>query len=744
MNNNNKPRVLHIDDDINFLQAFSTSFREHLSCVNAKNVEEAVKLLNQEKIELVVLDYQISGLNGLDVFKSLKAVSPNIPVIFYSSQGDETIVREIFTNGAADYFVKDLMSFAQKEKLLNSISKNIEKHKAEKALANTELKFQKLFNNANDIIFLHSATLDPRSCHFIEVNEVACKTLGYTHDELLKMSPADFYLHKDNTTICRDMEKVIENGCGSFEIIHKCKDGRELFFEINAHYFELHGENVILSIARDITKRKAVEEELRKSREKYRHLVEDISDIIFSINKDGDFLYLNPVIGLLTGDSPDELIGKNIAEIIHKDDIQHVKEVLKNGFEGNDFEMDFRVMNPHQEILWLRAQGSPIFEGSKFICFRGVAREITSKKRKEENLKVLNKSLEKTINDHNIWLHVIDPRENVVKWNRTAERISGYKKEEIMNNGTFWKNMFPDAEEREKAQRKMSLHLYENTNIKEFEGTIVDKKGSRKVISWVCRSLKDERDKFLGTLCVGSDLTGYRKLEYSNKQISKELKDIIYLVSHDFRGPLSMINAYISEINREPSLASNYCCKILQQSTYLMSFLDDLLRLSRSINPLSNKMRINLETLIRKTICAYNNENFDISLNFETQLPLVFGDFIRMEQVFKIIIENAVQNRNTLNEKLELSLGEKRTQNSIIFYMKDNGKGIRKEYIDNVFNLGFSAGVRKSRGLGLSIAKRIIEIHNGRIWLESDGLNRGTRVLIEFPKEITSHVMSKR
>lgn len=735
-----KPELLHIDADRNFREAFSSMFRDKFSFHFAETPEEVFRKLKFHPVDMIILDYKIQGTEDLELLEAIKINHPDVPVIIYVEKENRSIIRDAFIKGASDYFEKNLLDSSHREKLLNSILKNIEKRKAENALKESELKYKKLFNNANDIIFLHTATSNPEECRFLEVNDIACQKLGYTREELFELSPVNFYFHEDNTSICDDMQRVLTLGNATFEIVSRCKDGQDLNFEINAHLFELNGRNVVLSIARDITERKKTETELKRSREKYKHLVEDISDVIFSLNEYGNILYISPTVKMLSGYTSEDLTGKNIRNIINPEDFDYVWDKLQTHIPGSEIELDFRIVTSTGEKKWARAMGTPIFQDGKFECVKGALREITSRKKEEENNRYLMETIEQTLEDSGIWIFMTDYKGIPIKWNEAAEKLSGYTKKEIIGNKNFWNLLYPDKEYKKKV---LSKYLRKNTNGGlMLETTITSKDNKKRIVQWVSRNLVDRQGNFTGLICIGKDLTSKEMLKQGFALKCKELDDIIYMVSHDFRGPLSMINAYISEINRDPSMTALFSGKIIQQSTSLMDFIEDLLKLSRSGKPINNAIKINLDVLINKVLFSLNPADVDIRMQIETDLPIINGDFIRIEQVFKNLIQNSIKFRDHAKEQLLIKIGTIKTENGILIYIKDNGAGIKKENMDKIFNMGFKAG-SNSRGLGLSIAKNIIEVHSGKIWAESAGENKGAEFYIELPNEIKKEAFSR-
>ncbi|AUB56133.1 MULTISPECIES: sensor histidine kinase [Methanobacterium] len=148
--------------------------------------------------------------------------------------------------------------------------------KMELELQESEEKFREVFNNANDAIVLHPIKPDGSPDNFIEVNDVACKRLGYNREELLGMNPRDINNEETIRQIPRRMEKIIRNGNSTFEAVNLTRDGVEIPVEVSAHIFNLRGEKMVLSILRDITRRKESEAQLLQSLNEKELLLKEI------------------------------------------------------------------------------------------------------------------------------------------------------------------------------------------------------------------------------------------------------------------------------------------------------------------------------------------------------------------------------------------------------------------------------------------------------------------------------------
>lgn len=166
------------------------------------------------------------------------------------------------------------------KKITLSIIKEItERKRSEIELRESEQKFKMLFNSANDAVFVTQIAEGKTYGDFIEVNEVACKRLGYTKEEFLKLSPSAIVHPKSIDDFNRFTEKLLIEGHVIFEILHRAKDKKIIPVEINAHLFFYKEKLTILSIARDITERKLAEEKLKRNAKLLRELATHIQSV---------------------------------------------------------------------------------------------------------------------------------------------------------------------------------------------------------------------------------------------------------------------------------------------------------------------------------------------------------------------------------------------------------------------------------------------------------------------------------
>lgn len=135
----------------------------------------------------------------------------------------------------------------------------------------------------------------------------------------------------------------------------------------------------------------------------------------------------------------------------------------------------------------------------------------------------LNQFRQSVIERANVWINVLDSEGRVVLWNRAAEEISGYSRDEVMGSDNIWPWLYPDAEVREQILVKVGEILRDEGEVVGFESVIRNKAGEERQISWNSRSLRDEHDEIIGSIAIGQDITDIRKAESLIRQRDRQL-----------------------------------------------------------------------------------------------------------------------------------------------------------------------------------------------------------------------------
>jgi PAS domain S-box-containing protein len=271
-----------------------------------------------------------------------------------------------------------------------------ERKRAEGARRKSEKRYGLLFHGINDAVFVHSLASDGLPGRFSEVNDVACRRLGYTRDELLRMSPIDIDAPESRALVPAMMQRLRANKHAVWEGLHVCKDGRKIPVEISNHLFDLEGEPTVLATVRDITERKQAEEAVRQSEERYRALVETAPDVVYIISDKGIFVSLNPVFEAITGWARAEWLGKPFAPLLHPEDVSLAVEMFQKVLRGDKPPpYELRILSKSGKYLVGEFTSTPYIKDGKVAGKLGIVRDITERKRAEEALRQGEVRLEK-------------------------------------------------------------------------------------------------------------------------------------------------------------------------------------------------------------------------------------------------------------------------------------------------------------------------------------------------------------
>lgn len=219
-----------------------------------------------------------------------------------------------------------------------------------------------------------------------------------------------------------------------------------------------------------------------------------------------------------------------------------------------------------------------------------------------------------------------------------------------------------------------------------------------------------------------------------------ELERYTYTVSHDLKSPLLTISGFLKMVERSALDGDIENLRremehIERAVRHMAQLLDDLLELSRIGRTMSSIESIPLATLAQEVLDQLSRQ-FDeraVEIVVGDDLPTVQGDRVRLRQVLQILIDNAVKFMGD-QAAPRIEIGVCRRDGENLCFVRDNGTGIEPRYLDRVFGLFNQLDPAVGgTGIGLALSRRIIESHGGRLWVESEGLGRGSCFFFTLP-----------
>ena len=895
-----KPRVLHIDDDEDFLEVFLLKYKKFFYITSISSSTKALEKVREENFDIIVTDYNLPHMNGIKLLEKLKEENPDLPVIFLTGQGNEEIARKAFIHGVSDYFTKDIRGFAHSEKLINSVKRALEIKSAIKEKQESEAKYYSYIDHSPDAVFVSD-----NNNRYIEVNESACRITGYTREELLSMEISRLAAPDDFVNLEASIEKLFKAGRTSRTGKFIKKDGSQLYMSIDSVKLS---DNRFIAFCKDITQQK-IDDNRTVHLNKVLRAIRNVNQLITQ-EKDIDRLisracenlvetrgYLNSWIILTDqnnkvinfaqsgleynfSDFIDIIIQSKLPyclkQIKSADTLRVIKDPsydcpqcdLKKEYKRHNI-LTSKLEHKGESFGYISASvpGEYIDDPEEHDLFMELTGDIAfalSLIKKEEEKKIIEKALieseekfRKIFQNSPIgmFLFKLEPDDRLIlkEANKAADNILGIECKKLtektieeafpslINTKTpdFYKNVaktgipwqveeleyadkdisgifkidvfrsspeylvsfFSDISQSKKTEEElreneeMSRELLEKiplpVALSSNEGKIffmnqcftntlgwtTEEVGTlekwwevaypgedyRKIVklSWVndlddsekneetevlkrefTVRTKDGRDKIIDfslitisdvNLVVLNDVTQQRKFEKKLSQVNQELNEFTYRVSHDLKNPLTNIAGYLIAIKDEPELFGPFFNKVFKQIESMNTFIKKLLDLSRAGKTIGEKREIDLNRLINDLYEKIKPRNIQSKLIIDSPLPDIKADPTGMEEVFSNLIQNSHKYRSEENDIIKIHISHEIADNKLIITINDNGIGINKEKLEKIFNPGFTISREKGTGFGLSIAKKIIEAHEGSIKAYSEGVNKGMEFIITLP-----------
>ncbi len=270
-----------------------------------------------------------------------------------------------------------------------------DRKRAEEELQASEARFRTLADNVADAILLRGD-----DGKLVDANQQACDSLGYTRDELFRMTPRDFVDPTVDESLNRWIGGQLKAGAVfSFESRHRRKDGTVFPVEVRVRPFWKGGRQFSLASVRDITERKQAEAALRQSEKQLRDVIETIPAMAWTTRPDGSVDFINRRWLEYTGISAAEAIGLRWHAAIHPNDIDWIVEKRSASREsGIPFEGEVRIRSSNGEYRWFLCRATPLRdERGNILRWYGTATDIDERKRAEERLQRENVVLREEI-----------------------------------------------------------------------------------------------------------------------------------------------------------------------------------------------------------------------------------------------------------------------------------------------------------------------------------------------------------
>ncbi|MFW5663573.1 MAG: PAS domain S-box protein [bacterium] len=599
-------------------------------------------------------------------------------------------------------------------------------------------RFEAIFNHSPQGAVICSTQLA-----IYDINPAACNMLDIDKESALQKTLYDV-IESATDPVTWNFTEKLKKGQPVLGEITLLRSGYKPFrASFNGIQFNEKGEARIFFSFTDIDEKHRMQIALEESERINATLVTNLPGMVYRCKFDEAWTMIFVSFGVekLTGYKTKEILYNSRVsynEIIHPDDRHAVRELVEKQLEKmKPFDYQYRIVTREGEIKWVREQARGIhnLEG-ELIYIEGFIMDVTPEKQALQKVEFQSHFLELIID--NIPFPMFYKNVNGIYdgCNKHFCEYLGLKKEQIIGHSVF--EIFETEQARlfyekdKECMEKGDTQVYE-TQIQYPDGRTMDAFFYKSVF----HSIDNEP---MGIIGVYLDITQRVEAERVIKKqleelarVNSELEKFSYTVSHDLRSPLVTIKGFLGllkedleDMNHEQ--INEDMMRIENATDKMQHLLEDLLKLSRLDKVVEQNEEFSMTELAHEAheLLFGMLKDKKCEVHIQPDMPKVVACKSRIRELYQNLMENAVKfSLHQQNPVIKVFVRNK--EGDDVFCVQDNGMGIEPRYHEKIFGLFDKLDTNTpGTGLGLSLVKRIVENHNGRVWVESQGKNSGT------------------
>ncbi|MBW4643657.1 MAG: PAS domain-containing protein [Goleter apudmare HA4340-LM2] len=761
--------VLIVDDCFEDRQAYRRYLlqdREYNYTILEEELgEEALALCRQFHPDGILLDFLLPDLDGLEFLEQLQQQAKGAmpAVVMLTGYGNEAVAVQAMKSGVQDYLVKGQTTA---ELLRSTIHSAIKNAQLSQELQCSEERFRTSIENMLDCFGIYSAirnhTGEITDFRIDYVNAAACEFNQMTPEEHLGKGLCEILPIHRESGLFNEYCQVVETGEPLIKesLVYTSFYGQQQLTKAFDIRIAKMGDGFVASW-RDVTKKKQAEQRLQESQQLIERIAETTPGILYVYDLlEQRNVYINRQVNQLLGYNPQQIQAQGrriLSELIHPEDLTSVALLFQefNSIkDGEILENEYRVRHANGEWRWFysrdtiftrNADGSPRqIVGTAFDITQRKLAEVALRQ-SEERYRYLSDAIPQLV-----W--ICDVHGEYEHVNRRWSEFTGQTVEQGMRLD-WTKVIHPDE-----TQQVMQGWIAALQTGEPYEQEIRYRSHDGIYRWYLARAvpIKDEQGNVVKWFGTSTDINDRKQLEAERTQLlqleqiaraeaeaANHTKDeFVAMVSHDLRSPLNAILGWTQLLRtRQMDTASiNNALETIERNAKSQSaLLEDLLNMSRMIQ---GKLQldfsqVNLAAIVGVAIeTAYpsaNAKNIHLKSVVDRSMPPIRGDWNRLLQVLGNLISNAIKFTSS-GGKVEVQLLQDCTHAKITVI--DTGIGISPELLPHVFERyyqGDRTHKQAGLGLGLAIARHLIELHGGTIQVASPGLGLGSTFTIKLP-----------
>ncbi len=545
------------------------------------------------------------------------------------------------------------------------------------------------------------------------------------------------------TSAMRQASEITVNGeqAGTVEVCYleaRPAAEEDAFLKEERHLISAIAEHLGSMIEREQT-RLALTESARQFRAIFSN---SLDGILLADTATQKFSLANEAAAKMLGYEVEELTSMGVADLHREADLPSVQAQFAAAQAGeHEWVSELPMKRKDGSVFYAEMNSTLLSLGGRTYLL-GMFRDTTKRRQAEEELRQSENKYRTLLENlpQNIFLK--DRSSVYLSCNENYAGDLGLTPADIVGKSDY--DFYP--KELAEKYRDDDRRLMASGKKEEFDERYLQE-GQERIVHTVKTPVKDGQGDTTGILGIFWDVTEHRQAEAEREKLvaelearNTEIKQFTYMVSHDLKSPLVTIKGFLGLLEQDMAgqdaeRTKTDLARINAAADKMQALLNDLLATTR-VGRLTNPGEyVPLDEVAREAVdlVAGSIAAGEVEVVIAPELPVVLGDRARLVDVLQNLVDNAVKYMGGQPQP-RIEIGARQDGDETVFYVRDNGMGIEPQYQDKVFGLFQQLNQEaEGTGVGLALARRIIEVHGGRIWIESAGAGQGSTFCFTIP-----------
>ncbi|NUS48111.1 MAG: PAS domain S-box protein [Gemmatimonadaceae bacterium] len=626
-----------------------------------------------------------------------------------------------------------------------------EPHSAQ-ADTRSDARYQRLFALSPQPAWVY----DSETLRFLEVNEAAVRSYGWTREEFLRMTLRDIRPEGEQPKLDRLLAETPGRELHATASIHRTRSGQRRRVEISSYPLEFDGHPARMVLVHDITERQEAQDALLRSEQKYRTVIEQLQDVFFRTDEQGFWTFLNPAWITLTGNPVEESIGTACLAYVHPSDRATLLDAFRPLVEGRAEHsvVEVRYFRRDGGYRWVEASTRALHdELGRFYGTTGTLRDVTERRAAEEERLRLATNIRQLLDASGEGVYGLDARGVVTFMNRRGSELLGYEPGELvgrrMHETTHHSR--PDGTPYPADECPVHRAATQGIPCQVDDEVLWRKDGTPLEVEYAASPVR-EQGRLSGAVVNFRDITARKRaaLELvvardAAQAANRAKSDFLARMSHELRTPLNSIIGFANVLlkNKNGSFQGtdvSYLSRIATNGRHLLALINDILDLSKieAGHMTLHIAPVALDTLVRETVEEIEGQARERGVALRAELPAralpLETDAARMKQVLINLLGNAI--KFTEDGEVVVRLYTDDVGVPTRLEVRDTGIGIASDRLDAIFNVFEQAESMITRryggtGLGLAISRSLCDLMGHRLEVAS-AEGKGTTMLVRL------------